>query len=36
MILAGLEVDELIADALLDENGAVMLVDNGLLVLRAG
>lgn len=33
MELCLLEVDELIANALLDKHGAVVLVDNGLLVL---
>lgn len=32
--LGGLEVDELVADALLDEYGAVVLVDDGFLVLQ--
>jgi hypothetical protein len=34
VVLRGLEVHELIANALLDEDGAVVLADNGLLVLR--
>lgn len=33
VVLSGLEGDELVADALLDEDGAVVLVDDGLLVL---
>lgn len=33
VVLAGLEVNELIPDALLDEDGPVVLVDDGLFVL---
>lgn len=33
VVLRGLEGDELVAEALLDEDGAVVLVDDGFLVL---